>query len=288
MVSMAHSRRTTPAPRPDCLADILTEAERTFVALVCEIGPTAADRYYDVVAKHGLPISLVKQCRAAFAINAVNYSDGDVQCAREAGMLRDLMPRLGKSMDSWLAKQFELTSHLVRSLRLHQGITTFDYSGQVPAHELGKSTDKALASKYGVPAFAIALERQHLGIGEMATVAGGDQPGIQQLTSIVARAKVMPELITRLGTATDTQLAAAFGLSGKTISSLRTHMGISKFSPYDKLAQNNPELVARLGGSTDAQLASEFGWSYESVNGLRRHLGIAKHRKNRSQKMHQA
>jgi hypothetical protein len=108
-------------------------------------------------------------------------------------------------------------------------------------------------------------------------VGGNAQPIKQRRNSILARAKVMPELVSRLGTATDAQLAAAFGLSGKTIFAMRTQMGISKFSPFDKLAQNNPDLVARLGVSTDTQLASEFGWSYESVNLLRRHLGIAKH-----------
>jgi hypothetical protein len=259
-----------PAHDPEQLASILSVEERTFVALVCEIGPMAADQYFAVTLQYALPIGLVVQCRAGFAKVASDYLVGAQQSRQEATRLQELIPRLGKSQDTWLAKQYGLTQAVVRSLRLHQGIKSFDYSVQIPIGELEVNTDKALADMYGVPTYLVKQERRRIGLQQKVDLGEPLKVGAQ------ARKEIMPDLVSRLGTATDTQLADQFGLTGNQVFVLRRHLGISKFSPYEKLAKDNPELVARLGTVRDSTLASEFGMSYETVNGLRNYLGIDK------------
>jgi hypothetical protein len=171
-----------------------------------------------------------------------------------------------------------LPIHTVRTLRLHRGITSFDFTGQVPEFELGITTDKAMAQKYGIPTYVVTTARRAIGISAVA--AGETGSSEAKRTSLAARAQGMPELVSRLGTAPDSQLASEAGVPRTLVYALRTHLGISKFSPYQKMSQDNPELVARLGVSSDKELASEFGLPYHCVHELRHHLGIDRYSKD--------
>lgn len=274
----AHTTANTSGPA----SSLLSFEERTFADLVVATGPVCADRYFTLVVEYGLPISLVRQCRNGFSKCSTNYLSGDPQAEREVATLRALIPLLGKAQDRWLADRFELPSSVVRSLRLHKGITTFDYSGQVPPGELGLSTDKDLAARYGVPAYVVTSARQAMGIGEAHSVkARGLKPadvraedGNGRWQTHLVRAQSMPELIERLGTAPDTELADQFGVNATTVGELRTRHGIRKFSSRDKLARDNPDLVSRLGTATDIELSTQFGIPGYLIALLRRHLGI--------------
>jgi hypothetical protein len=247
------------------------DSERTFASLERVFGPTAANLYFELVHQYGLPVLLIAEYRALLAKSPTTYPAIDDQCSHEVAQLRDLIPRLGKSMDAWLAKQFELAPHTVRKLRLHLGITTFDYSGQVPVEEFGKTDDDVLSERYGVPAGVIFTERRKLGIAKVGAKN-------LQLSMIAHR---NPDLIKRLGTATDGDLASEFGIAPHQVYRLREHFGIGRFSPIAKLVGEMPELVARLGSTTDKRLGAEYGLSAGTTAQMRSYLSKGKCRKRR-------
>lgn len=251
---------TLPSPEPGNL--LLSEPDdRVYADLVLAIGAVAADHYIKLISQLSVPMAA--RCRKAFAKAAVSDRLDNQECEREVAVLTDLMRRLGKARDSFLAMQASLPASLVRSIRLQKGIVTFDYTGQVPESELGTVPDGELAERYGVPAYVVASARTLRGIAEPDSV-------YDEL------AREMPLLVERLGRAMDTELAAQFDLSVNRVFELRTHLAIPKFCVYTKLAHDTPDLASKLGTVSDSKLSKKYGISVDTLRGLRQHLGIKK------------
>lgn len=242
---------------------LIRPADCVYAELVQAIGEMAAAHYIKLISEHGLSVSLAARCRRAFARTAANNRLVNQEYEREIVLLSEMVKRLGKAKDSFLAMQANLPAALVRAIRIHKNILTFDYKGQVPESELGTVPDGELADRYGVPAHVVASARTLQGIAEPDSTYD-------------KLAREMPSLVQRLGTAMDTELASRFGLSVTRVFELRTHLAIPKFCVYTKLANDKPDLVSKLPTVSDAKLSKYFGISVDTVRGLRQHLGIKK------------
>jgi hypothetical protein len=242
--------------------------------LVSAIGASAASTYVPLVSKYGLTGTLVKRCRLEFAKRSDNYLVGTDQCEREIAVLSDLIPCLGKSKDTYLAKRANLSTALVRSIRLQQGILTFDYSGQVPDSVLGTSTDMELAERYGVPACVVSSARKLRGI------AKPDSAKSDSLRKLAQGGQVDKELAEEIHSLSieipAADIAKKLGITKSLVRRAQLVSGALSKPRFEYLVQSMPELVARLGHETDLQLAAEHGVTEYLVTGLRNHLSIAR------------
>lgn len=85
--------------------------------------------------------------------------------------------------------------------------------------------------------------------------------------------RLSPELIARLGTASDTKLAAEFKVRLGAVKWARTKRNIPAFSYLEALPKN-PEFMALLGKVSDMELGRRFECSYATVKVIRERLCI--------------
>lgn len=86
-----------------------------------------------------------------------------------------------------------------------------------------------------------------------------------------------PELVARLGTAPDTEIAEQLGLTPSTVTRQRHRRGIEPFRTKQsgRYLWDSPENVAMLGSFTDKEIARKLGVRVASVQAARARRGIA-------------
>lgn len=134
---------------------------------------------------------------------------------------------------------------------------------------LGRIPDKDLARRAGVAESTVATERQRRGIE--ACYAKRDP------------IRWTPEMIERLGTASDREVAEELRIPRGCVRLKRTVLGIPPFFPTPAhvrplTAKWTPKNLALLGKVTDKELARRMKVSYTTVNVKRRQLGIPPYR----------
>ncbi len=134
---------------------------------------------------------------------------------------------------------------------------------------LGQIPDQELARRAGVGVDTVATERQRRGIE--ACYAKRDP------------IRWTPEMIERLGTASDREVAEELRIPRSCVRRKRTLLGIPPFFPTQahvrpRTAKWTRKNLALLGKVTDKELARRMKVSYTTVNGKRRQLGIPPYR----------
>jgi hypothetical protein len=124
--------------------------------------------------------------------------------------------------------------------------------------------DKRLAALAGVHPHTIFRERHRRGIAAYQAIS----PPIMWTE----------DMIGKLGTATDREVAAELGIKPSSVADKRRNLGIPPFTPPRAVQPGRhwePEDLARLGQVSDRSLAKELRLSSSTVAHKRQSLGIA-------------
>jgi DNA-binding Lrp family transcriptional regulator len=178
----------------------------------------------------------------------------------------DAIAMLGTAPDSTVGKALGLSFGAIALKRRKLGIQSFGPSNktfQLPAalkRQLGKKSDRAIASQLGVSVTSISKRRTRLRI--QASVQQGSLPESAD---------------SELGVETDTAIAKRYGVSIQCVNKRRKKLGIPR-APIVKKETQLPilpdELHAKLGRQPDETIAAESGYKVPIIRSIRYSLGI--------------
>jgi hypothetical protein len=133
---------------------------------------------------------------------------------------------------------------------------------------LGKYSDTKLSKIYGVPRSTMCGVRKRLGIKAYDCFRNDPKPKKRRLWA--------PEIISRLGTMSDAQVAATYRLCRQSVIDERKRRGIRAFdlNAEQRRVKLSPEVIALLGRIPDRHFAKRFGVSRDVARSNRRKRGI--------------
>lgn len=207
----------------------------------------------------------------------------------------DLAKLMGCSKSSVLTRRRQLG--IPSCYQSHKPLNKFVWTSEIDA-QIGSMSDKQLAEKLGVTPTTVGKRRRLLGIAakveplssiwtpeldalfsttsnvEIASLLGISPPTVQRRRKILNIAPYVKnkrgsqdflwsqDRDALLGTASDTKLAALWGVSRGVVRSRRIQKNIPA---YKQTSRWTPEMVALLGTMSDAAIARKMGLDIQSV-----------------------
>lgn len=170
----------------------------------------------------------------------------------------ELMAALGRISDAEIARRFRISKPSVQAKRQELGIEPFQEESRIVRRP-------RLASVARMPA---AEASRQFSVSESFVRRLRAEYGVKGEDG---RFRWTPELLSRLGTVPDAELAAELGLVAETVGQRRRKEGVPTLVP----GWWRPEEVALLGAEPDREVAVRLGRSLHAVRGKRRLMGIA-------------